>query len=164
MEASFPKLFFRKKTFRFLEWLNGSGLNHVSNWCKNSSLKNFWCQKRAKNQFFLGKKAQMLRFSIRGGWLVDWLAWCGTFRHVCQEKFFRVPRVANIKKFTDVEKIYGRVVARTEYFFTWFIGGQWRQNKTRKVVAQPQWTKTKTSPALLCLWRQEGLHTGFELG
>jgi len=26
MEASFPKLFFRKKRFRFLEWLNGSGL------------------------------------------------------------------------------------------------------------------------------------------
>jgi hypothetical protein len=33
-----------------------------------------------------------LRFSKRGvGWLVGW-AWWATFRHVCQENFFRVPR------------------------------------------------------------------------
>ena len=33
-----------------------------------------------------------MRFSKRGvGWLVGW-AWWATFRHVCQEKNFRVPR------------------------------------------------------------------------
>ena len=74
MEASFQKLFFRKKRFRFLEWLNGSGLRaeQPENWIwyklswKRRKLGGV-CQALSRHGLFLAGAARNVLVDYREG-------------------------------------------------------------------------------------------------
>ena len=72
--------------------------------------------KTSQKSNFLGKKSPNDAFFKKGGWLVGW-AWWATFRHVCQEKFFRVPRGSRI---WFVLCPWTRNFERT-FYFTWWL-------------------------------------------